>query len=563
MATVHSYARFSSKKQEHGDSERRQKTGLEKFLASEKHTLSNLQGFDRGKSGFKGNKQIALNAFLEILRAKDGRIKPGDILYVEAIDRLSRKGVRPTQQVVNEILEAGVSIAISLPLEKVYRAEKTNELGDAIELAAFAFAAHVYSSLLSGRIKGFHAEAREVARKTKRPINSGATPAWMTRSKEGFHMKEGAKEAIAYIFARTIEGIGGKRLCKEMNERFPCFGYSGRWNEVYLRYILNSRQVLGEFQPNMMNDENQREITGEPIQGYFPVIIDEDTWLRANAASANRRVERGPTTEYVNLFTGIVWHAIDKCACHLYTYQQKRADGRKVIYRRLKSVKATDGVPGASTETVGIKDFEYVLLRWLKEIDLTVFEQGNSQASELASLVKTLERKQVRIEEIESDEEGSVKELTRQLTKLREECKSLSERIAKMKTDMANSTHASLDYIKRLNALPETNEVRQSLREAIKRVVKRITILPTKLGNLRRSPIGELVEIEFYNNARRTLVHVGKETPIVYNEDSVSTMPLTERKDLARLKSELTKALIGKRVGAFMVNEIAGGLPDR
>src|ERR1039457_6738502 len=110
MATVHSYARFSSKKQEHGDSARRQAEGLAKFLATGNHTLSSLQYLDPGRSGFKGDKQKYLTEFLKILAANDGRIKPGEILYVEAIDRLSRKGIRQTQQVVNTILEAGVDI---------------------------------------------------------------------------------------------------------------------------------------------------------------------------------------------------------------------------------------------------------------------------------------------------------------------------------------------------------------------------------------------------------------------------------------------------------------------
>ena len=126
MATVHSYARFSSMGQAEGNSEKRQLENGAAWVKKHGHQFSDLRLIDRGRSGFRGNKQKALAEFVKAI--DDGRVKPGDILLTEAIDRLGRRGIRPTQDLVNSILNRGVHIAILSPVEKVYRADDQNDL---------------------------------------------------------------------------------------------------------------------------------------------------------------------------------------------------------------------------------------------------------------------------------------------------------------------------------------------------------------------------------------------------------------------------------------------------
>lgn len=536
--TVHSYARFSDPSQAGGTSTERQNEGLTKFVAAGDHILSALQMSDDGKSAHKGDKQKALNQFMAVLRSRNGSIKPGDVLFVEALDRISRKGIRGTQDVVNEILNAGVHIVIAIPMEKVYLATADNDLGDAVELAAFAYAAHAYSANLSQRVSKFYVIARKNAQEHGTKINSGPTPGWLVVVKQkvegkdkriGFKFKDGAKETIKYIFSRTIEGIGGKVLCKELNAKFPCFGNSGKWNERYMRSILNGRHVLGELQPMKLDADGMRIPAGDVIEDYYPAAVDEDEWRDANAAAENRKIERGPTTNYINLFTGLVWHAVDDCPVHIYTYQQTRADGRKVIIRRLKSQYASFGVVGASTETIGIEDFEYVMLRFLNELDLSIFDGNNYQAAELQSLIHLRTKKTIRIEEIEADEEGAVAVLSKQLTKLRAECEELDKRIHALKVTTANSTATSVETLRKLAALEMNAENRQKLREAIKRVVKRITIMPAKLGTQRKSPVGSMVEVELHCGLRRRFIQLGRKHSVSY-EDKDGGVKTTKKK---------------------------------
>jgi len=509
MATVHSYARFSDPKQAKGDSERRQDELLQKFVESGKHTLSDLQYIDKGKSGFKGDKQKLLNEFLKIMRSRDGRIKPGDILFVEAVDRLSRKGIRPTQDVVNEIFKHGIDIRITSPVEKTYRADAVNDLGDSIELAAFAFAAHTYSALLSGRIKSFHSEARKKAYEGE-VINSGAPPSWLQRSKDGFKFLPHAKEIIQFIYQSTIDGLGGRTLTRVCNQKFPAFGKSGKWNLTFIRALIVDRRAMGEMQPHVTDDTGKRIPTGEPIPNYFPAAVDEQTWQRAQQASENRLVERGPSGDFVNLFTGLVQSAWDKCPMSIWTYQQRLADGTKTIHRRLKSRNAVDGITGSNVESLRLSDFEHAVLRVLKELDVSVFNSIPSKALELAAMVKTLKTKEARISEIEADETTSVSLLTKQLIKLKDDAVTIKKEIDKLKTAQTNSSADSLDHIRFLSELDNTPENRQKLREAIKRVVRTIIVMTVKLGDQRKSPVGSLIEIELVSGARRQVMQLAE-----------------------------------------------------
>ena len=88
MAKAHSYIRFSSTKQEKGDSLKRQQDLINKWLIKNPEIeLSNLAFKDLGISGYHGDH---LNHdFGRLLDAiEDNKIKSGDFVLVEAIDRI-------------------------------------------------------------------------------------------------------------------------------------------------------------------------------------------------------------------------------------------------------------------------------------------------------------------------------------------------------------------------------------------------------------------------------------------------------------------------------------------
>ncbi len=90
MAKAYSYIRFSSAKQAQGSSLERQQENLSRFLAENpQYELAETRFEDLGISGWSGEHlghglgklQAAVNA---------GIIEAGDIIVIEAIDRISR-----------------------------------------------------------------------------------------------------------------------------------------------------------------------------------------------------------------------------------------------------------------------------------------------------------------------------------------------------------------------------------------------------------------------------------------------------------------------------------------
>lgn len=516
MAVVHSYKRFSSAKQELGTSLERQTEDVEKFCQKHSHRLSDVTYHDLGISGFKGQ-QKALDALLRAIER--GLIQSGDILFVEALDRLSRRGIRATQNIINQILDAGVCIAISSPYEKIYRPSQDN-IGDTIEIASFAFQAYNYSKQLSGRIQRSWAKRRENLSTEK---FGSKLPAWLIKDGNKFIVKKEAKAAIKYIFTRALDGVGGTQLCEELNAKFEPITESGKWNKTYVRMIIRERKVRGEYQPNKLDENSKAQPCGEVLKNYYPEIIDEKTWLAANQALDNRCHERGPKKEFINLFTGLLFIHQDNCAAHLTSTARKD----KKVLRRIKSYNAVCKIPGSTTATIGIEDFEHVVLSYLHEIDMGIFNNGNKSQLELTAAQGELNKTTKRIEKLQAAlaEDEDFESLLGPLKKLEEKKAELEEKVRELATLTADSPKDNISKIKKLNRLENNHENRQKLRQAIKQVVKRINIMPVKLGPYRRSPVAAAVEIEFMSGCKRTIMMGGKKHAAAFGKDGLPEKP--------------------------------------
>jgi DNA invertase Pin-like site-specific DNA recombinase len=484
---VHSYARFSDPSQEGGDSLRRQRESAKEFCKRRGWRLSKLEFADLGRSGWKGNKQKALTAFLEAI--DDGRVKPGETLLVEAVDRLSRKGVRATQVLVNRILNAGVNIAILSPVEKIYHADDHNDIGGAIELAAFAFQANAYSENLSTRIKASTSQIRREYKAGHRGRISPIYPGWLSwnKKKEKFDLRPEAVKAVRYIFRRTIEGVGRKVLLRELNQKFAPISSrknSHSWNETLIYQIIRSRRVLGELKSS----------TGEVFKDYYPRILDEETWKAANVSATSRKRERGPQTESVNLFNGLLFHAKDDCAMGCYQYSVTRKGGKKK-YRRYKSYLNMAGKPGTSSETVDQEKIEEMIFEFLPNLQLEI--KGDNEYKVLLDEQSYLQNEIEALQSQISDRSGSAKVLGSLLTDLAEQLENVQKKIDS--TDV-KPQEPSKSYRTKLSKMRRgTLSERYKVRNALRSIVKRIEILPVKLGTKRCDRVMCLLEIHFRN----------------------------------------------------------------
>ena len=103
---AYSYIRFSSKKQELGQSLSRQAKLSADWCDANGATLdTTLKMDDKGVSGLRGknlDEAAALGGFINAV--KQGRVPKGSYLLVESLDRLSRMDIDSAFQLFREIL---------------------------------------------------------------------------------------------------------------------------------------------------------------------------------------------------------------------------------------------------------------------------------------------------------------------------------------------------------------------------------------------------------------------------------------------------------------------------
>jgi DNA invertase Pin-like site-specific DNA recombinase len=105
---AYSYVRFSTSKQELGDSLRRQVQMAEDYCAKAGLDLHPVSYRDLGVSAFK-RKNIergALSAFIEAVRI--GKVARGSYLVIEQFDRLSRADTNKALSLLLNLVEAGL-----------------------------------------------------------------------------------------------------------------------------------------------------------------------------------------------------------------------------------------------------------------------------------------------------------------------------------------------------------------------------------------------------------------------------------------------------------------------
>jgi DNA invertase Pin-like site-specific DNA recombinase len=303
---AYSYVRMSTDLQLKGDSLRRQLEASAAYAAMHDLELvdeSRLE--DIGVSAFKGANvaEGALGRFLDA--AKAGKVPAGSFLLVESLDRLSRQEVRKSLGIFLSIVDAGVNI-VTLADNRVYTAQKT-ELVDLLTSLVIMSRAHEESQTKSRRVGAAWANKR--ARAKTQPLTA-TCPAWLRLSQDRakYEVIEDRAATVRLIFEESASGIGNYSITQRLNKRrVPHFGKSNGWHPSYVSKILKNRAVIGEFQPHRLVDGRRRP-DGDPIQGYFPAVVDEATFYRAQLGLSERLVRgAGRKGAHVsNLFSGIL-----------------------------------------------------------------------------------------------------------------------------------------------------------------------------------------------------------------------------------------------------------------
>lgn len=409
MSKVFSYIRFSSAKQSAGDSYARQVKAAKAFCDENGLDMADPREylfFDAGRSAFKGKHLDDTGELARFLSyVEDGTVPAGSYLVVESLDRLSRERVRDALPRFLDLLAKGINVYTSM--DKRLYTKDYNELDLIISIISMS-RAHEESATKGGRVSSAWREKQSAARTTGKPLGK-LRPLWLDVTPDGYVLNPDKAAIVRRIFDLSTKGHGSRIIAATLNqEGIPAFSagrknFSGLWGFSTVRHILDSRTVLGEYQPHVFI-EGKRTPDGEPIKGYFPAAVTEDEFYLAQAARTSRKTHSiTKTTANFNLLAGIL--NCYKCGAAMHLQGQR---GRKYY----KCSKTTRGLCEAGI--ISAPRTEEVFKEILTKVDSLSLVQDSS-----GSLQKALQIVEGRIASLKTrqdDAEASHAEFPSRIT---------------------------------------------------------------------------------------------------------------------------------------------------
>ena len=381
MPKAYSYIRFSHPDQKAGDSYRRQQKLAKEYAQANGLELADSKEyafFDSGKSAYKARHldvEGELRRFLDLVEAGD--IPKGSVLLVESLDRLSRERVSVALPRFLDLLNKGVDV-VTLSDGKRYTGGST-DYTDLIVSIVYMAKAHAESDDKSKRVAAAWSQKKKLARDENRPLGR-ACPAWLVLSEDEQRYEEIPERVgvIRRVFDLYLEGKGAHSICCQLNEEgIAPFGSvrrnpGGKWSVSSVRKLINNRALLGEYQPTGLVD-GVRAPLGAVVEGYYPAVLDAETFARAHLAASQRRTFR-QTNQPRSGFN--LWQGIARC------YE---CDGAMHLVRKGKAPKGADYLhcyasrnkAGCNAKAVRLDCMESVLPEILVKVDSLALVQSS------------------------------------------------------------------------------------------------------------------------------------------------------------------------------------------
>lgn len=567
MPKAYSYIRFSSDKQQKGDSVERQTRLSENYAV--KHGLeldADLNMRDLGISAFDRSnlKKGALGQFLRLV--EEGRIPRGSYLLVESLDRLSRDKVMDALSIFTDILRAGIVI-VTLADEQVYSYEKANENWASLIMSIVIMSrANEESAIKSMRLRSSW-DAKRLNIENKRLTSR--CPYWLKPADgdKGFEFIPERVAVVRRIFQLSRDGVGNATIVKTMNmENVPPFSSkTNGWQTSYIQKVLSSPAIYGELHLNLQRDGEMTPVNVVP--DYYPAIMSKEEWSLAASTRAARRTRGGvgKGKHLSNLFSGLIRCGYCGGSMNMGGHVSNRPSGKRDEVKYVACSNARRGL-GCTFTQWAYKDLESLVLRFCKAVDLAQVLGVNQNAeADLNNAMLKLESIKQGILDVKSRNESLLDALEKvtqdepvqriidrmtaneaKLVSLQEEQRLASDevvRLANSRVDSAVQQNLIVDLLQQLETL-EGNELhllRIRLSEAIRRVITKIVTFPggrwyteDEIENYRRDLIASdefdedtinemcskldakpnkknrLLMLEFQNGEHRTVTSSGK-----------------------------------------------------
>jgi DNA invertase Pin-like site-specific DNA recombinase len=412
---AYSYVRFSTSKQELGDSLRRQVDKAKEYCEKHGLELHESRYRDLGVSAFrrKNIEKGALAAFIGAVESE--KVLPGSYLIIEQFDRLSRADIDVALELLLNLVRRGIKV-VTLSDGMVWDRTAVKQMEKLMLAIVYMSRARNESEAKADRLSAIWGQKKKrAAEKTEgQKIVTSECPRWLrpNETKTGFEPIPELVESIQKVFELRVKyDKGVVHIVSEMNkgghpvpgkapvqkvgeshedfERRKAAGMT--WHTSLVGRLLKNRALLGEYQPhqNDPEDEHKRGPVGEPIKGYYPAVIPETLFLQAQAKSL--RDGRFPGRRDASLKNWL--QGLLVCTCgHSFVRKNKDSKAQPEYARyyctaRNRKIARPDGTlcPGASA-----KELEGAVIAVVSGVAPQFFD-GTARLAELKARVDLLE----------------------------------------------------------------------------------------------------------------------------------------------------------------------------
>lgn len=509
MAKAYSYIRFSTPEQARGDSLRRQSAAADEWCKLRNIQLDDTLR-DMGVSAFRGvnRNEGALRRFLELVQ--NGRIERGSYLIVESLDRISRDVVDEAAFQLLALIRAGI-IVVTLSDGQEYSEERLKTDWTPLIVSVVIMArAHEESLIKSQRLTAAWAQKKALARSDKKPLTPRC-PEWLEVHDGKFHTRPDRVDIVQRIFKETIEGYGRREIVRRLNiDKIPTFRGGDGWHTSSVAKVIQSRATIGEYQPHSgTHKQGNRKPEGDPIKDYYPPIIEEAVFWRAQSATEGRRQKSaGRKGPHAHLLQGLA--VCHECGSPMHLLNKgKPPKGGKYIACS-SNLRGAGCSMSRRWRSEIIEDqllctFAVIDSASIQALDNTAISIEHDVSSKQSQLDDAKQRQKRLVALVEAGDETAT---TRSL-ELTKEIKRLSAELKIAKTELSKSK-ADPDFVQRIieattlsAQLEDTDQnkardLRIRLREIIKSTIDQIVCDP-EIGVILHFPLRHSFDLQSTN----------------------------------------------------------------
>ncbi|EMG3275041.1 MULTISPECIES: recombinase family protein [Klebsiella/Raoultella group] len=444
---AYSYIRFSSKKQEQGDSVRRQTELAEQYAHANNLILSDKNFQDLGISAFKEGNRPSLGDMLEAI--EKGQIEQGSTIIIESLDRLSRRGIDVTQQIIKSILQHNVFIA-SLVDGLLLNRESVNDLVSVIRIALAADLAYKESEKKSQRLRETKGQQRQ--RALNGEVINKILPFWLERKQDKIVFSD-RLDTVKRIIELRRKGLGTNKIARTLNDEGHKPLRSAGWNHTTVGKTINSVALYGAYQTSETT-KDRKVILLDIIENYYPAVISKDEFILLQ--SDQKQNKPGYKSEH-NAFAGILKHECGGALVRKFHV----VSGKTYQYHVCANAR-----DGKCHVTKNFKNIEVALFRIMKELKV---EKNTNFDQTLLAERDAIKANIQRLNDVLIEFSEPPRSVIQTIHNLEKKVEELEAKI-KMQNSMIISEQA-FDF----NLLQEIQQP-QELNMMLKRIIENITI---------------------------------------------------------------------------------------